>query len=342
MAQAEFVDRPRLEGEDIIHEGCTDGWVELSRTATGVYIVTMLGDSNPENRWVFGMNRAMMKAFDAIEEHLETKAGNSPAAMLTISRNPKFFSNGIDPDGRYSKKHNFPIQNKDEQVEGSLISMCSFFRPLQLPIPTVAAINGHAFGAGMMFAVSHDYRLQREDRGFMCAVEIEIGAGFPTPEKFLFKHVMSKPNAQRTMLGAKRWDAQSSLKADLIEQACSASDLFPQALAFAESQARLAKGKIGRERFMVIKNQVKGHVMKSAMDFTFPGGQFPAEAEAQFPNAVMSMKQRYPFFLKHLSDVQEELGGGELIPGMGRYKQQDVYDRLYDNQTGERKATAKL
>ena len=46
--------------------------------------------------------------------------------------------------------------------------------------------------------------------GFMCAVEIEIGARFPTPEKFLFQHVLSKPNAQRTMLGAKRWAAQDS------------------------------------------------------------------------------------------------------------------------------------
>ena len=81
---------------------------------------------------------------------------------------------------------------------------------------TLLAGDPHAIrrwpGAGCcrMFAVAHDYRLQREDRGFMCAVEIEIGAGFPTPEKFLFQHVLSKPNAQRTMLGAKRWTAQDA------------------------------------------------------------------------------------------------------------------------------------
>ena len=73
----------------------------------------------------------------------------------------------------------------------------------------------------------------------MCAVEIEIGAGFPTPEKFLFQHVMSKPNAQRTMLGAKRWAAEDSLAADLIEEACPQDELFDRALAFAEEQSRL-------------------------------------------------------------------------------------------------------
>ena len=144
------------------------------------------------------MNTSMMKAFEAVEAHLED-AGDTPAALLTISDNPKFFSNGIDPDGNYTKDHAIPAPTKDEAVESGMVGMSAFFRPLQLPIPTIAAINGHAFGAGMMFAVAHDYRLQREDRGYMCAVEIEIGAGFPTPEKFLFQHVLSKPNAQVSM-----------------------------------------------------------------------------------------------------------------------------------------------
>lgn len=42
------------------------------------------------------------------------------------------------------------------------------------------------------------------------------------------------------MLGAKRWSAQDSLKADLIEEACSESELFSKSLAFAEQEARLA------------------------------------------------------------------------------------------------------
>jgi len=159
--------REKLEGEEVIEAGCTPGWVELTRTASGVYIVSMLADQNPENRWVTGMNGAMMRAWEAVEHHLETEAGDTPAALLTISENPKFFSNGIDPDGQYTKSNELPPATREEQLEGSVIGMSAFFRPLQLPIPTVAAINGHAFGAGMMFAVAHDYRLQREDRGFV-------------------------------------------------------------------------------------------------------------------------------------------------------------------------------
>ena len=49
-------------------------------------------------------------------------------------------------------------------------------RFITLSIPTVCAINGHAFGAGFMFALTHDVaRVMREDRGFLCANEMQLG-----------------------------------------------------------------------------------------------------------------------------------------------------------------------
>ena len=82
---------------ELIEPGCTPGWVELSRLPSGVYILNLLADANPENRWILPFNQAIMKAFDALEDHLEFDAGDLPAALLTISQSPKFFSNGIDP-----------------------------------------------------------------------------------------------------------------------------------------------------------------------------------------------------------------------------------------------------
>ena len=57
-----------------------------------------------------------------------------------------------------------------------------------LPIPSICAINGHAFGAGFMFSLAHDLRFMRSDRGYLCANEIEIGMLIPDPEIALFKH----------------------------------------------------------------------------------------------------------------------------------------------------------
>ena len=46
---------------------------------------------------LFRFARAIHKAFDTIENDLAADPPNTPAALLTISGSPKFFSNGIDP-----------------------------------------------------------------------------------------------------------------------------------------------------------------------------------------------------------------------------------------------------
>ena len=58
-------------------------------------------------------------------------------------------SNGIDPTGGYSKQLGLEEPSEVDSLEGIILGMPGFIRPLQLPIPTIAAINGHAFGAGM-------------------------------------------------------------------------------------------------------------------------------------------------------------------------------------------------
>ena len=275
----------------------------------------MSAADNPENRWITAFGAAMMKAFEAIEDHLEHHAGDSPAALLTVSESPKFFSNGIDPNGQYTKKKvkNAPTLTKQDKAETDLLMMPGFIRPLQLPIPTVAAVNGHAFGAGMMFAVGHDYRFQRADRGFMCAIEVEIGVGIPPPEMSLFKHAMDQPSFYATVMGAKRWTAQEALRAGLITKACPEETLFQDALAFAEKQARLAKGPRGRALYMSIKNQAKGWVSREVMEYNFPKGSMP-KAVSRVPGTTEQVRQRYPYFLKHIGEEIEPVPGGMVVP----------------------------
>mmetsp|Transcript_107940 Transcript_107940/g.240907 ORF Transcript_107940/g.240907 Transcript_107940/m.240907 type:complete len:326 (+) Transcript_107940:83-1060(+) len=296
--------RPPQYGE-LIEVGSTPGWVELSQTPKGVYILALRAEADPENRWLWPFTQAIHKAFDAIERHLEDHV-DSPAALLTVSESDKFFSNGIDPDGSYSKRINLQPGPKNDMIEGNFLTMPAFSRPLQLPIPTVAAVNGHAFGAGLMFAACHDYRLQREDRGFMCAVEMEIGVGIPPPEMEIFRHVLPLPAFYETVLGCKRWGAADSLRAGLIVKASPAERLFADALAYAETQAKLVVGERKRKLFMHMKDKVKGQVQRMVMDHTFPGGNFP-DALAKNQEFVQQVKERYPYLMRHIGEVIEEV-----------------------------------
>ena len=51
-------------------------------------------------------------------------------------------------------------------------------RLLEIGVPTVAAIQGHAFAAGAMLALAHDERVMRADRGWSCLPEVDINIPF--------------------------------------------------------------------------------------------------------------------------------------------------------------------
>ena len=53
-----------------------------------------------------------------------------------------------------------------------------YSRLLAFPMATVAAVQGHAFGAGAMLATSHDFRVMRADRGFYCLPEVSLNMPF--------------------------------------------------------------------------------------------------------------------------------------------------------------------
>ena len=132
-----------------------------------------------ENRWNTTFVREITKVLDEIEKD------EGPGALITSSENPKFFSNGLDLDWMQDPKSN--PDGGDRDVFGKEF-MHLMGRFITLPIPTICAINGHAFGAGFMLALTHDVRIMREDRGFLCANEMQLGLSIPRPELSLFKH----------------------------------------------------------------------------------------------------------------------------------------------------------
>ena len=170
----------------LIPDGTTADEILLGRTDAGVFVMSMAASpTNKENRWTLKFSKAVHKAFDCIENLLEEDLPGTPASLLTISESDKFYSNGIDP------AWNMKMSGTDELAQWNDLTMTSFARPILLPIPTITAINGHAFGAGMMHALGHDHRLQKKERGYQCAVEVQIGIKTPSPELTLFRHSMS-------------------------------------------------------------------------------------------------------------------------------------------------------
>ena len=229
-----------------------------------IYYLTMDAE---ENRWNTTFVRDITEALDEIEND------EGPGALITSSTNPKFFSNGLDLDWMQSPENH--LDGGDREVFGEEF-MFLMGRVITLPIPTVCAINGHAFGAGFMFALSHDIRIMREDRGFLCANEMQLGLPIPRPELALFKHKVPANAFFETVQLSKRWTGSDALNAGIIQGVSSLEELPEVAQNKATELAPLANN---RKNFGLQKEMLYGenaainlshgpaHMLKNSKDF---------------------------------------------------------------------------
>ncbi|PKA65381.1 hypothetical protein AXF42_Ash005715 [Apostasia shenzhenica] len=71
---------------------------------------------------------------------------------------------------------------------------------ISLPMPTIAAVTGHAAAAVFMLAISHDYMEMRADRGFLYMSELELGMPIPPYFLALLKSKIPDPKVVRDMV----------------------------------------------------------------------------------------------------------------------------------------------
>ena len=207
-----------------------------------VFVLTM---NAGENRWTTNF----VRAFDARLDEVEASEG--PAALVTASADAKFFSNGLDIDWRLGDgdgdggdKSVFPFE-----------FMALMGRLITFPIPTVAAVNGHGFGAGFMLALCHDMRVMRADRGFLCANELQLGFKIPDEELALFRHKLSGSAFFDTVQLARRWTGPEAAAAGFVRATAPQEALLGLAIDHAAQLAPLGKN---RALFSESKERVFG------------------------------------------------------------------------------------
>ncbi len=229
----------------------------------GIYTLTM---NDGENRWNTSFVRAFAEALDEVEY------STGPAALVTASANEKFFSNGLDLDWLGTEGEH---RGGDREVFGAEF-MALMGRIITFPIPTLASINGHAFGAGLMVALCHDVRTMREDRGFACANEMQIGFKIPTPELALFRHKLPASAFFETVQLSRRWTGPDALAAGVVQATADLESLPAVTLARAKELAPLGAN---RELYAEQKERLFGenavldgphgaaHMLKHASDY---------------------------------------------------------------------------
>lgn len=141
---------------------------------TGVSIshrdsVAVLTMTHGENRFAPAFIESLLEALDRIE------AEPSARTLVVTSAHEKIFSNGLDLDWLAPR-----IRDGDAPaLKAFFYRLNALFRRILLyPMITVAAVNGHAFGGGAILGCAFDFRTMREDRGFFCLPEVDLGIPF--------------------------------------------------------------------------------------------------------------------------------------------------------------------
>jgi enoyl-CoA hydratase/carnithine racemase len=193
-----------------------------------IAIITM---NRGENRFNIAFCSEMMAALDAIENNKDINA------VVVTASDAKIWSNGMDLDWLVPA-----IAKKDPDVE--------VFFPLQdrlmkrmlfYPMITVAALSGHAFASGAIFACCFDFRFMRSDRGFLCFPEVDINIPFLPYMTGLVKKALPLYLAEEGILTGKRFTAAELEKAHVIRKACTMDELMKEATTYAKG---LKKGRV--------------------------------------------------------------------------------------------------
>jgi len=165
-------------------------------------------------------NRFSPERLDGLEADLDEVEANAHA-LVTVGVG-KFYSNGLDLD--------FLMANGDrasgyiDRVQALLARMLTF------PMPTVAAVNGHSFGAGAMLAIAHDYRVMREDRGYYCFPEVDINIPFTPGMAALIQAKLGPQTAITAMTTGHRYGGEQALAAGLVDETATEDELLDRAV----------------------------------------------------------------------------------------------------------------
>jgi enoyl-CoA hydratase/carnithine racemase len=190
--------------------------------------------------WDDGENRINVDSLARINELLDELERTDGELALVLTGVGKFFSNGLDL-ARFG----------DNAVEftATLAELKRTIGRLMLfPAYTVAALNGHVFAGGALMSCGFDYRVMREDRGYWCMNEAEIGLALDEQLWAIIRHRLPKATAIVAATTARRFAGPDALAAGIVEATEIEDHVVPHALEVAGRYATLHRATLARHK----------------------------------------------------------------------------------------------
>jgi enoyl-CoA hydratase len=125
-------------------------------------------------------------------------------------------------------------------------------KQFRLPIPLVAAINGHAIAGGCVLAAGCDYRMMADGRGTIGVPELTVGLPFPLVALEVLRFATSEAHLQELVYRGKTYAVAEAYERGLVDEVVQPEDLLDRAIEVASQL-----GSEPSARFRITKRQLR-------------------------------------------------------------------------------------
>lgn len=254
----------------------------IEKLENGVHVVTI--NNPPANTLNVGVQNDLLKIINNV------KSDSSIRVLVFKSAHPKIFIAGADL-GQMSNTDG-PI----DYAEGAKQLQDIFNALEQLPIPTIAAINGHALGGGCEFALACDFRIMGS--GTIGLTEASLGLLPAAGGTQRLPRLIGGAKARELMFFSKRLNALEAESLGLVTKAVEPATFDEEVYQFANILGQSAIGALGliKESILAADGTLEAglKVEREAFAKTFGTGE-PEEGMKAF------FEKRAPNFMQQLT-----------------------------------------
>ena len=195
------------------------------------------------------VNAIDLSTLRAADAQLQALEAQEEIGAVVLTGNGRCFSAGLDLKA-------VPRYTPAEQRETVLTLNRVVTRLYRLPIPTVAAVNGHAIAGGLVFALACDYRVGPSAGCELGLTEARAGIPFPAAPLAVVKAELSPPVVRRLTLIARNVDPEHAVQDGILDELQPPARVLERA---AEMARQLAA--IPRVAYAQVKRQFRSEVI---------------------------------------------------------------------------------
>ncbi len=204
-------------------------------------------DRSPANAIDLDLAEAFENALATIEERDETDA-------LVITGVGSCFSGGLDLKA-------VPTYDRAQQQAMVMAVNRMFGRLYGLPLPTIAAVNGHAMAGGVILTLGCDYRIGAEGNYKLGLAEARVGVVYPVAAMAIVRSELAPATARTMVLTARNYNPREALEMGVLDELQPPDRLLARAMEVAGEMAALP-----RSAYRRIKRGLRAQALASIDD----------------------------------------------------------------------------